>query len=113
MREYKEIRGKNWNYFMKANFFGKFKILLKLLGLRWVLYKFFYWFFNLIINNNSSFLKGIIFDLKKKRSESTIASFKGKEKYILFTNDSVISKEIFIKNEFDFEKLKNYRIFKL
>ena len=66
MREYKEIRGKNWNYFMKANFFGKFKILLKVLGLRWILYKFFYWFFNLIINNNSSFLKGIIFDLKKK-----------------------------------------------
>ena len=107
MREYKEIRGKNWNYFMKANFFSKFKILLKVLGLRWILYKFFYWFFNLIINNNSSFLKGIIFDLKKKRSEYTIASFKGKEKYILFTNDNVISKEIFIKNEFDFEKLKN------
>ena len=84
----------------------KIKSIIKLLGLKWIFYKFFYFIFKLILNNKSYFLKGIIFDVKKKINDFAITSNNYNEKYILFTKDEVISKEIFINNEFDFHKLK-------
>ena len=70
----------------------KIKSIIKLLGLKWIFYKFFYFIFKLILNNKSYFLKGIIFDVKKKINDFAITSNNYNEKYILFTKDEVISK---------------------
>lgn len=106
MREYKELRKNNFDEFSNGNLLKKLKIILKILGLRVIFYKFLYFFYNIILNNNFSFLKEIIFDVKKKNNKYSIISNYNKEQYILFTKDNVISKELFINNEFDFTKFK-------
>ena len=85
---------------------NKIKSILKIIGLKWIFYKFFYFIFKLILNNKSYFLKGIIFDVKKITNDFAITSNNYNEKFILFTKDEVISKEIFINNEFDLNKLQ-------
>ena len=65
------------------------------------------------------FIKRIIFKVSKKKSKYIF--FENKEKFILFTNDNVISQECFVNDNFEFEKFckvinfleKNYQIKKL
>ena len=102
---------KRYNIFKLKNFYqlsrvNKLKFFLKSIGLKKIIYKIFYFIFNIILNNNSYFFKSIIFDLKKKLGKYVIVQNKNKENYILFTNDQIISKEMFVKGEFDLNKLK-------
>ena len=50
-------------------------------------------------------MKGILFDLQKNQSELIGVNTHHDEKFVLFTHDKVISKEIFLKEEFDINKL--------
>ena len=59
----------------------------------------------MINKNRSPFVRGILFDALKYKSKLEIVENKHKEKFIIFTNDNVISKEIFVSEEFDIKKV--------
>tara|TARA_Y100000031_G_scaffold142277_1_gene171651 strand:- start:1 stop:1005 length:1005 start_codon:yes stop_codon:yes gene_type:complete len=92
--------------FLNLNLFGKFKVILKILGIRKFIYNTLYFFLTGITKSKNYFLKGIFFDTQKYRSEYIITKNKFNEKFILFTNDNIISKEIYVNEEFDLKKLK-------
>ena len=50
------------------------------------------------------FLKRVIFDIHKKKSKYIFSE--NKEKFLLFTNDQVVSKECFTKGDCDYEKFQ-------
>ena len=92
--------------FFKLSTLSKIKKILKLLGIRIFIYQILYFFLSIIIKSKSYFLRGIFFDAQKSQSELTIIKNKFNEKFILFTNDDVISKEMYVTGEFDLKKLK-------
>ena len=49
-----------------------------------------------------SFVRKIIFDINREKSKYIF--FENKEKFLLFTNDKVISRECFANDNFEFEK---------
>ena len=59
-----------------------------------------------IIKSKNYFLKGVVFDALKHANEITIIKSDFNERFILFTNDNVISKEMFINGKFDLIKLE-------
>ncbi len=83
--------------FFKLSTLSKIKKILKLLGIRIFIYQILYFFLSIIIKSKSYFLRGIFFDAQKSQSELTIVKNKFNEKFILFTNDDVISKEMYVK----------------
>ena len=84
----------------------KIKIILKLLGLKILIYKIFYFFLNIFLRSKNTFINSIIFDVYSKKSKYILIENSYKEKFILITQDKVISKEIFVKGEFDLKKLE-------
>ena len=92
--------------FLKSNFKNKIKIILKVLGLRFVLYHFLFLILSFFFKNKSFFMRGLMFDLQKKLTNYVAIENKHKEKFLLFTNDNIISKEVFVREEFDLSKLQ-------
>jgi FkbM family methyltransferase len=106
MKKYSEsLRNKSIKFF-KSETTNKFKSLLKLLGFKYIIYNFVYFFLSKIIKSKNYFLKGIVFDTLKHVNDLTIVRGNFNEKFILFTNDNVISKEMFISGKFDLTKLE-------
>lgn len=62
-------------------------------------------FLSYIINNKNYFFQNIYFDCQHQR-KLTIIENKYGERFVLFTKDKVVSREIFVNGEFDFEKFK-------
>ena len=91
--------------FLNLKLFGKFKVILKILGIKKLIYNTLYFFLTVITKSKNYFLKGIFFDSQKHRSEYIIIKNKFNEKFILLTNDDIISKEMYVKEEFDLKKL--------
>lgn len=84
----------------------KIKFVLSLLGLKFLLYKIFFYIFKWILSTNIFFIKGIIFDVLKYNSNLAFTETKEKEKFLIFTFDKVISKEIYVSGQFDLIKLE-------
>ena len=92
---------------MKIFFLYKnIKKILKVLGLKTLIYKIFYFFLNAFLRSKSTFINSIIFDIYSKKSKYTLIENSHKEKFILIMQDKVISKEVFVKGEFDLKKLE-------
>ncbi len=90
--------------YLKLDFKIKIKKFLKFIGLKFFLYNILYFVIKVLNKNKSPFIKGIIFDALKYKSRLEIIENKYKERFIIFTNDNVISKEIFVSEEFDLKK---------
>ena len=85
---------------------SKLKVILKFFGLKTTIYNIFYFFLKIFLKSKNTFINGIIFDIYSKKLKYIITENSYKEKFILITQDKVISKEIFVKGEFDIKKLK-------
>ena len=84
----------------------KIKTILKVFGLKTPIYKIFYFFLQIFLKSKNTFINSIIFDIYSKKSKYILTENSYKEKFILISQDKVISKEIFVKGEFDLKKLE-------
>lgn len=109
MRKYKSIN-ELIAFFFNSNLKLKIKILIKIIGIRFVIYNFLFIILKPFFKSKISFIKSLLFDLIKYKSDYISTSNKS-EKYILFTNDNIISKEVFVSGEFDLIKLKKAKKF--
>lgn len=92
--------------FFRLSTLLKIKKILKISGIKFVIYQILYFFLSLVVKSKSYFLKGIFFDALKNQSELLITKNRYNEKFILFSSDSIISKEMYVKEEFDLKKLE-------
>ena len=91
--------------FFKLKLKNKITTILKMIGIRFLTYNFFYYLLLPLFKNKSNFFKGLLFDLQKTKHEFVGINNKT-EKFILYSKDEIISKEIYVKGEFDLLKLK-------
>ena len=98
MKKYENINNK------KLNLKKKIKLILSFLGLKKIINIFIYYILYIILKTKIPFLRGIIFDFYKEVTEIVFYSNSHGEKFALFSNDNIISKEIFINEEFDLNK---------
>ena len=105
MKKYPKNFTEKIKNFLQLDFKIKFKKFLTLVGLKFFLYNSLFFIVKLINKNRSPFVRGILFDALKYKSKLGIVENKYKEKFIIFTNDNVISKEIFVSEEFDIKKV--------
>ena len=105
MKKYPKNFTEKIKNFLQLDFKIKFKKFLTLVGLKFFLYNSLFFIVKLINKNRSPFVRGILFDALKYKSKLEIVENKHKEKFIIFTNDNVISKEIFVSEEFDIKKV--------
>lgn len=106
MKTYNDSINKGIRNFLKLRFHLKIIMLLKIIGVKYVVYKFIFFFMKYIYICKSSFIKSILFDILKYKHKITLIETNNKEKFVIFTNDTVISKELYISGEFDLKKLK-------
>ena len=105
MKKYPKNFTEKIKNFLQLDFKIKFKKFLTLVGLKFFLYNSLFFIVKLINKNRSPFVRCILFDALKYKSKLEIVENKHKEKFIIFTNDNVISKEIFVSEEFDIKKV--------
>ena len=90
----------------KSKFLSIIKFILRSLGLKKIIYITLSKLISLVLKSSNSFIRGIIFDIFAEKGKYTFIENSTGEKYILLTKDKVISKEIFINDQFELEKLK-------
>ena len=90
--------------FLKKNLKQKINLILVLLGIKFLIDKTLYLFLSFFIKNRMPFLKRVIFDINKEKAKYIFSE--NKEKFLLLTNDQVISKECFTKGDYDYEKFQ-------
>ena len=95
MKKYPGTFHDKFKNFIKLNTKRKLKWTLKSLGIKHIIYNTLYFFLSRIIKSKNYFLKGVVFDTLKHANEITIIKSDFNERFILFTNDNVISKEMF------------------
>tara|TARA_B100000029_G_C17518471_1_gene938956 strand:+ start:178 stop:1182 length:1005 start_codon:yes stop_codon:yes gene_type:complete len=105
MKKYSKNFSEKIKNFLQLDFKIKFKKFLTLIGLKFFLYNSLFFIAKFINKNRSPFVRGVLFDALKYKSKLEIVENKHKEKFIIFTNDNVISKEIFVSQEFDIKKV--------
>lgn len=106
MKNYQNNFLAKFKIFFELNFKKKIKKIFTLLGIRFILYQVLFNLLKLIFKNKSPFVKGILFDVLKYNSNLSIVETKHNEKFIIFNNDNIISKEMFVTGEFDLKKLR-------
>ena len=94
-----------WLKFVNFSTKKKINFVLSYLGIKTVVYFLVYTFLSFFLNNNMPFIRRVIFNILKKKSEYVFVENNKKEKFILFSYDKVISQEIFTQSEFDLSKL--------
>ena len=111
MKKYDNTIKSKFNSFIKKNLKQKIIFLLSIIGIKQFIYKSFYILLSFFPKKTLSFLRrivflrGIIFDINKKKSKYIFLDEKGKEKFLLFSNDKILSRELFVRGNFDLEKL--------
>ncbi len=92
--------------FSQLSLKGKIKYILKVTGLKKIIYSIIYFFLYPFFRSKSPFIKGLLFDLQKNFAKySGLQNIYG-EQFIVFNNDNVISKGMLVSGEFDFKKLQ-------
>ena len=96
---------KNYKEFHKnTTIIQKFKKALIFLGFKKLISKLISITLSIILKSKNSFLRSVVFDFSKNISDLIFYKNKYGEKFCLFTNDNIISKQIFISEEFDLGK---------
>jgi len=106
MKNYPENFKSKIKFFIKLDFKSKIKKILTFFGIKYFLNHFISMIYKFIFKNNFPFLKGIFFDSLRFRTKTQIVETNKNERFLIFTNDEIISKEMFISGEFDLEKFK-------
>lgn len=106
MRHYPKNLKSKIKFFLDLSVKSKIKKVLSLLGIKYFLKFFISILYKFIYKNNFPFLKEILFDSLKLRSRIQIIETNKNERFLIFTNDEIISKEIFVSGEFDFKKFE-------
>ena len=106
MKKYKSNVKFLFGYIRETSYLKILKTILKMLGLKYVTYRILSFFLLILLKTKNFFIRGVLFDLQEKITEFVAIKNKYKENFILFAKDNIISKEIFIREEFDTEKLK-------
>ena len=106
MKKYPKTFNEKSKNFLALNVVDKFKTLLRISGIKFLIYNILYFSLSKIFKSKNYFIKALVFDLLKYNNELTIIKSKFNERFILFTNDNIISREMFVKKEFDLLKLK-------
>jgi len=88
--------------FFGKSFKQKVNLILLFFGVKFFIRKILKFFISTFIKNKMSFVRKIIFDINREKSKYIF--FENKEKFLLFTNDKVISRECFANDNFEFEK---------
>ena len=104
-KTYDNILKSTFNSFIKGNIRYKIFFILRSIGIKFILYHFFYFLFNLFNKLDFRFFRGIHFDLSKYKSLICYYD-NGIDKFLLHTNDSEISKNCYVNGTFDLEKLE-------
>ena len=82
----------------------KIKSILSFFGVKKLIRKIIFYILTIILKTRIPFLRGVIFDFYKEISEMVFYKNKHGEKFGLFASDNIISKQIFVDEEFDLEK---------
>jgi len=106
VKKYPKTFNEKSKNFLALNVVDKFKTLLRISGIKFLIYNILYFSLSKIFKSKNYFIKALVFDLLKYNNELTIIKSKFNERFILFTNDNIISREMFVKKEFDLLKLK-------
>jgi FkbM family methyltransferase len=98
---------KNYKNFLKNKFDIQIglKRFLIFLGIKKLTYIIIHFMLSIIFKSKLTFLRSLVFDYQKRISEIVFYTNKYNEKFGLFSNDNIISKEIFVNEEFDLQKL--------
>lgn len=92
--------------FKQLSLKDKLKFILRETGLKKIIYKIIFYILYPFFKIKSPFVKGLLFDLQKNYTKYSGLQNKYGEQFIVFNNDSVISKEIIAKGDFDLKKLE-------
>jgi FkbM family methyltransferase len=96
---------KNYKEFSKnTTIIQKLKKVLIFLGFKKLISKLISIILFIILKSKNSFLRSVVFDFSKNISDIIFYKNKYGERFCLFTNDNIISKQIFISEEFDLGK---------
>ena len=106
MKHYSKNLSEKFQIFLKLDTVSKLKKILKILGVKYIVYNILYLFLSKLVKSKIYFIKGIVFDSLKHINELIIIKTDFNEKFILFANDNIISKEMFINKKFDLEKFE-------
>lgn len=106
MRYYPENFKLKIKFFLELSMKSKVKKILSFFGIRFFLNFIFFNLYKFIYKNNYPFLKGILFDSLKFKTKTQIIETNKNERFLIFTNDNIISKEMFVSEEFDLKKLE-------
>ena len=106
MRYYPENFKLKIKFFLDLSMKSKVKKILSFFGIRFFLNFIFFNLYKFIYKNNYPFLKGILFDSLKFKTKTQIIETNKNERFLIFTNDNIISKEMFVSEEFDLKKLE-------
>lgn len=106
MKHYSKNLSEKFQIFLKLDTVSKLKKILKILGVKYIVYNILYLFLSKLVKSKIYFIKGIVFDSLKHINELIIIKTDFNEKFILFANDNIISKEMFINEKFDLEKFE-------
>tara|TARA_B100001063_G_C16695218_1_gene519388 strand:+ start:203 stop:1210 length:1008 start_codon:yes stop_codon:yes gene_type:complete len=96
----------NSNTIIKKKVLFFLKMILKILGIKYLVYKILFFILRYINGIKSYFIRGLIFDIQKPRNKLLIVNNDFNEKFVIFSYDDVISKELYINGEFDLKKLE-------
>jgi len=106
VKHYSKNLSEKFQIFLKLDTVSKLKKILKILGVKYIVYNILYLFLSKLVKSKIYFIKGIVFDSLKHINELIIIKTDFNEKFILFANDNIISKEMFINEKFDLEKFE-------
>lgn len=106
MRTYRNSLKEKFSFFVKLNLKEKIKFCLRLIGLKFLISKTLFFFLKKLVQSKNYFLRGLYFDTLIN-NKLLITKNDKNEVFTVFANDKVISKETFVKGEFDFKKFEN------
>ena len=106
MKKYHNSLKEKFSFFFKLNLKEKIKFFLKLIGFKFLLSHTLIFFFKKIVQSKNYFFRGVYFDMQSN-NKLLITHNDNNEIFTVFANDKVISKETFVKGEFDFKKFEN------
>ena len=105
MKSYKKIKFKK-RFPFRDNLILIVKLILKIPLIKKLIYKIIFNLKDFFYKIKSESVRGLIYDVLSDRQKYIEVKNKKNEKFIIFSNDKDLSRELFINNEFDLKKLE-------
>lgn len=105
MKSYKKIKFKK-RFPFRDNLILIVKLILKIPLIKKLIYKIIFNLKDFFYKIKSESVRGLIYDVLSERQKYIEVKNKKNEKFIIFSNDKDLSRELFINNEFDLKKLE-------